>query len=213
MLGSQVHAIWGVRESAQVAQNTGCDNPALIDKALAKAGGNVDAAIERVIEWMAGEGEEDQGGEETAWVGVADSPHQQPAAGAQRGESSGTHASGESASEAQGSSSSHDAASASNQAGIVQIGCSGAGSSIAVQEEASASSAAEGTKAAKLSRKPQQADKRPGRNKLCLCSSGKKYKNCCGVAAAATERRRKALQETGGDGHQQLSAHVASLCI
>jgi hypothetical protein len=41
------------------------------------------------------------------------------------------------------------------------------------------------------------ASKKPPRNKPCGCGSGKKYKSCCGVAAAAAERRGRALAREG----------------
>ena len=38
-------------------------------------------------------------------------------------------------------------------------------------------------------------DKLPSRRRPCVCGSGKRYKNCCGVPKGAVARRRKAEQE------------------
>lgn len=47
---------WTAADEARVAANTGCDSPALVQHALKEAAGDVDAAIERVIEAMARDG-------------------------------------------------------------------------------------------------------------------------------------------------------------
>lgn len=38
-------------------------------------------------------------------------------------------------------------------------------------------------------------DKLPSRRRPCVCGSGKRYKNCCGVPKGAAARRKKAEQE------------------
>ena len=66
------------------------------------------------------------------------------------------------------------------------------------------------------SRQGKQAGKaaKPGRNKPCPCGSGKKQKACCGVAVAAAERRRRALEAAGdGTAVEAPVAQVATLCI
>jgi hypothetical protein len=50
----QERATWSPADEARVAANTGCDSPALVQRALREAGGDVDAAIERVVAVMAG---------------------------------------------------------------------------------------------------------------------------------------------------------------
>ncbi len=52
---------WGPQEEARVLSSTACERPLLVRAALAAVGGNVDAAIEYVIEQLA---KEDEGGED-----------------------------------------------------------------------------------------------------------------------------------------------------
>jgi hypothetical protein len=55
----QLQQGWSADDEARVAAGTGCDNPVLIQQQLAAAGGDVDAAIEAIIEILAAEEEPD----------------------------------------------------------------------------------------------------------------------------------------------------------
>jgi len=54
---TQERATWTAADEARVAANTGCDNAALVQRSLRECRGDVDAAIERVIEVMGGDEE------------------------------------------------------------------------------------------------------------------------------------------------------------
>jgi len=60
-------------------------------------------------------------------------------------------------------------------------------------------------------------NKPPARNRPCVCGSGRKYKNCCGVAKAAAARRKKAELERGGSvgvlGVEKASVEIENLFI
>ncbi|WIA18597.1 hypothetical protein OEZ85_010037 [Tetradesmus obliquus] len=67
----QLQTSWSAADEDRVAAGTGCDNPALIQQQLAAAGGDVDAAIEAVIEILAAEGEPSSTAGEGATTGHA----------------------------------------------------------------------------------------------------------------------------------------------
>eukprot|EP00882_Tetradesmus_deserticola_P015984 GHRQ01017049.1.p1 GENE.GHRQ01017049.1~~GHRQ01017049.1.p1 ORF type:complete len:462 (+),score=221.66 GHRQ01017049.1:319-1704(+) len=53
----ELQSSWSLADEARVAAGTACDNPALIKQQLAAAGGDVDAAIEAIIEILGAEDE------------------------------------------------------------------------------------------------------------------------------------------------------------
>ena len=56
-------------------------------------------------------------------------------------------------------------------------------------------------------------DKLPSRRRPCVCGSGKRYKNCCGVPKGAAARRRKAEQEKTENGHTGVAVPMSNLYI
>ncbi|KAF6262774.1 hypothetical protein COO60DRAFT_1699091 [Scenedesmus sp. NREL 46B-D3] len=56
-LSGELHSSWSAADERRVAEGTACDNPALVKQQLAAAGGDVDAAIEAIIEILAAEDE------------------------------------------------------------------------------------------------------------------------------------------------------------
>ena len=48
------------------------------------------------------------------------------------------------------------------------------------REEVLKPSASSGGEKSEIKKAPVKKDKKPGRNDLCPCGSGKKYKKCCG---------------------------------
>ncbi|KAI8477500.1 MAG: hypothetical protein J3K34DRAFT_515825 [Monoraphidium minutum] len=228
---AQERTAWTPADEARVAANTGCDSPALVQRALREAGGDVDSALERVIEVMAGGG--DEGGGDGDGGGGGDG-----CGGS--GDVGGGSGGGEGSDAAVGSRAEGDSERESRQQ--ARQGASGSSQGEQQQEEQEQQQQQEeqqqGEQQQQQQQQQQQAElasgdgkgggakggakgkggkakrgvevgpsgpgigKKPARNKTCPCGSGKKWKGCCGAAAAAAERRQRALQGEAADAAQ-----------
>ena len=56
-------------------------------------------------------------------------------------------------------------------------------------------------------------DRLPARRRACVCGSGKKYKNCCGVAKGAAARRKKAEEEKAASASANAAVPMSNLYI
>lgn len=56
-------------------------------------------------------------------------------------------------------------------------------------------------------------DRPPAKRRACICGSGKKYKNCCGIAKSAAARRHKAEQDKIFVSQADVSVPLSNLYI
>lgn len=56
-------------------------------------------------------------------------------------------------------------------------------------------------------------DRLPARSRACVCGSGKKYKNCCGIHKGAAARRRKAEETRATDAKPGIAVSMSNLFI
>jgi hypothetical protein len=222
---AQAQAAWSAADEQLVAAGTGCDNVLLVRQQLAKAGADVAAAIEAVIDILATE----EGAEPEALGGEAEA-EQGPAAEQQRQQDDGGGAV-DAAGGQPGEPDAGQASSCSGNAAAAQVGGSGnapadkagdaaspdAGEEGTGQRSSSSSSSSSKHKGVKLQGRPavvssssKGREKAPGRNKACPCRSGRRFKLCCGAASKGAKPEKA---PAGGGSGGGLPVQLATLHI
>jgi hypothetical protein len=204
---------WGAGEVSRVVASTACGDPRLAEAALEDAAGDVDLAIEKVIERLS-QLELPVDTELADCAVAADRPAHhialdKPATSQQQevrvpeGEMSAVV---DSASREMGQSELDDGSGTNGQPEGEQQGADAGDDDDDVQVVGTDSKLADsklaGSSGSKRSVRVAGASKAPARNKNCPCGSKRKYKNCCGTAAAAAARRRAAA---GGQGEREAT--------
>ncbi|GIL57993.1 hypothetical protein Vafri_13190 [Volvox africanus] len=224
---------WDEKDERRVASSTACTDMALVCKALEEARGDVEAAIERVIEALAAEPSE--AAEPGATVSTADpAVVPTPPPPSTTGIAGSTDPPSEQGNGSQSMGSNDIPASGTTSQGLAAVPASvqhdnaGGAAPSAASPPSPSGVVGKGIRvtstrvtAGKVAaRKAVGTAGGPSNNKPCPCGSHKKYKACCGPAAAAAERRRAAAAgnataevDSQTDAAPALVAQIAALVI